>query len=101
MHTAVKNIILSFIVFIRHSIYIQIKQNGTHQSMMFHNVQALLDMLQCSHNFHILILFVMIRDKEIDNLFGSVLPFKQFAYTNKTQLSMFRQSSLGKTTRLH
>jgi len=57
---------------------------------MFHNIQALLDMLQRSHNFHILILFVMIRDKEINNLFGSVLLFKQFAYTNKTQFSMPR-----------
>jgi len=57
---------------------------------MFHNIQALLDMLQRSHNFHILILFVMIRDKEINNLFGSVLLFKQFAYTNKTQFSMSR-----------
>jgi len=37
--------ILSFIAFIRHNIYVQIKQNGTHQSAMFHDVQALLDML--------------------------------------------------------
>ena len=84
MHTPMKHVILSFIVFICHSIYIQIKQNGTHQRTIFHNIQALLDMLQRSHNFNILILFVMIRDKEINNLFGSVPPFKQFVHTNKT-----------------
>jgi len=83
-----KHIILSFIVFIRHDIYAQIKQSGTHQSTMFRNIQALLDMLQRSHNFHILILFVKVCDKEINNLFGSVLLFKQFAYTNKTQFSV-------------
>jgi len=44
--------------------------------MMFHNIQALLDMLQRSHNFHILILFVKVRDEEVNNLFGSVLLFK-------------------------
>jgi len=32
----------------------------------------------------------MICDKEIYNLFGSVHLFKQFAYTNKTQLPMSR-----------
>jgi len=31
---------------------------------MFHDIQALLDMLQRSHTFHILILFLNIRDKE-------------------------------------
>jgi len=59
-------------------------KNGTHQSMVLCNIQALLDMLQRSHNSHILILFFKICDKEINNLFGSVLLFKQFAYTNKT-----------------
>jgi len=43
--------------FIRHNIYIQVKRNGTHQSTNFRNIQALLDMLQRSHNFRILILF--------------------------------------------
>jgi len=32
----------------------------------------------------------MICDKGINNLFGSVPLFKQFAYTNKTQFSMSR-----------
>jgi len=58
--------------------------------MVLCNIQALLDMLQRSPNFYILILFVMIRDKEISNLFGSVLLFTQFAYTNKTQFCMSR-----------
>jgi len=58
--------------------------------MVLCNIQALLDMLQRSHNFHILILFVMICDKEINNLFASVLLFKQVAYTYKTQFSMSR-----------
>jgi len=57
---------------------------------MFRNIQVFLDMLQLSHNFNILILFVMVRDKEINNLFGSVLLFKQLAYTNKTQFYMSR-----------
>jgi len=52
---------------------------------MFHDIQALLDMLQHSQNFHILILFFNIRDKEIYNPFGSVPLLKRFAYTNKTQ----------------
>jgi len=50
MYTPVKHIILSFIVFIRHNMYVQIKQNDTQQSMMFHNIQGLLDMSQHSHN---------------------------------------------------
>jgi len=78
MYILVKHIILSFIAFICHDIYVQIKQNGTHQSTMFHNVQALLDKSQRSHSFHILILFFNIRDKEIHNLFGLVPLFKQF-----------------------
>jgi len=76
MYTPVKHIILSFIAFIHHDIYVQIKQNGTHQSTMFHNIQALPDMSQRSHNFHILILFIKISDNEINNPFGSVLLFK-------------------------
>jgi len=52
---------------------------------MFHDIQALFDMLQRSHNFHMLILFFNTRDKEICNPFGSVPLFKRFAYTNKTQ----------------
>jgi len=51
MYTPVKHIILSFIAFVRHDIYVQIKQNVTHQSTMFCNIQALLDMLQRSHTF--------------------------------------------------
>jgi len=43
-----------------------------------------------AHILYILILFVKICDKEIDNLFGSVPLFKQFAYTNGTQFSMSR-----------
>ena len=52
MYTPVKHEILSFIGFIRHDIYVQIKQNGTHQCMMFHNIQAFLDMSQRSYNSH-------------------------------------------------
>jgi len=44
----VKHIILRFIAFIRHDIYVQIKQNGTHQSMMFNNIQALREISQRS-----------------------------------------------------
>ena len=62
---------------------------------MLHNIQALLDMLQRSHNFHILILFYT-RDKEIYNPFGLVPLFKRFAYTNKTQSFLSYQSSLSK-----
>jgi len=32
------------------------KQKGTHQGTIFHNVQALLDILQRSYNSHFLIL---------------------------------------------
>jgi len=79
---------LSFTVFICHDIEVQIEQNGTHQSTMFHYIQALLDMLQRSHTFHMLILFFNIRDKEIYNPFELVPLFKRFAYTNKTQSFM-------------
>jgi len=82
--------ILNLIAFIHHDVYFQIKQNGTHQSMTFRNIQAFLDMLQHSHNFHILILFLKICDKENNNLFGSVLLLKRFVYTSKTHFSMPR-----------
>jgi len=78
MYTPVKHVILSLIAFIRHDIYVQIKQNGTHRSTMFHNIQALLNMSQPSHSFHVLIMFFNIHDKEIHNLFGSVSLFKRF-----------------------
>jgi len=52
----VKHIIFGFIAFIHHNKYVQITQTGTHQYTMYHNIQALLDMSQRSHNFHILIL---------------------------------------------
>jgi len=38
--------ILNLIAFIPHDVYFQIKQNGTHQSMMLRYIQAFLDMLQ-------------------------------------------------------
>jgi len=47
----VKHIIFGFIAFIRHNIYFQIKQLGTHQNTTFRNIQALLDMSQRSHTF--------------------------------------------------
>jgi len=72
MHKSKKHIILNNIAFIRHDIYIQVKQNGTHQNTKFRNIQALLNMLQRSHKFRILILSFKICDKEINNLFGSV-----------------------------
>jgi len=37
--------------FIHHNKYVQITQTGTHQYMMFRNIQALLDMSQRSYNF--------------------------------------------------
>ena len=62
MYTPVKHVILSFIAFIRHDIYVQIKKNGTHRSTMFHNIQALLDMLQRSHGSHsINSVFILLR----------------------------------------
>jgi len=66
--------------------------------MMFHNIQALLDMSQHSLDFHILILFFKICDKEINDLFGSVPLFKQIAYTDNTQPFMSYESSLVKCT---
>jgi len=50
-YTPVKYMILSFIAFIRHNLYVQIKQIGTHQNTMFRNIQALFDMSQRSHTF--------------------------------------------------
>jgi len=84
----VKHIILIFIAFIRHDIYVKIKQNGTHQSMMFNNIQALRDISQRSHNSRILILFFKICDKEINNHLRSVPLFKKFTCANKTKFSM-------------
>jgi len=52
----VKHIIFGFIDFIHHNKYVQTTQTGTHQYTMYHNIQALLDMSQRSHNSHILIL---------------------------------------------
>jgi len=56
MYTPVKHIIFGFTVFIHRNKYVQITQTGTHQYTMYHNIQALLDMSQCTYNFHILIL---------------------------------------------
>ena len=84
-----KYTILSFVAFICRDIQVQIEQNGTHQSTMFHDMQALLDMLQRSHTFHILILFFNIRDKEIYNPFDLVPLFKRFTYKNKIQTFMY------------
>jgi len=62
MYKPVKHIILSFIAFIRHDIYVQIKQNGTHQRTMFRNIQVFLDMLQRSHGSHsINSVFILVR----------------------------------------
>jgi len=36
----------------------KITQIGTHQYMMYHNVQALFDMSQRSYNSHIFILYI-------------------------------------------
>jgi len=38
--------------FINYNNNVQIKHNSTHQVTMFHNIQALLTMLQCSHDSH-------------------------------------------------
>jgi len=52
----VKHIIFGFIVFIHRNKYVQIAQTGTHQYTTYHNIHALLDMSQCLHYTHILIL---------------------------------------------
>jgi len=52
-------------------------RNSTHQSTKFHDVQALLDMLQRSHNSHILILPLNTRRKGIYNSFELVPLFKR------------------------
>ena len=93
-----KHVILSFIAFIRHGLYVQIKQNGTHQSMIFNNIQARHDISQCSHNSRISILFFKICDKEINNHFGSVPLFKQFTYVHNAQFSMPQYISIYKYT---
>ena len=54
----------------------QMKQNGTHQVSMFYNIQALLIILQHSHNSHIIDSGLMLCDKEINNLLGLVPLFK-------------------------
>ena len=54
--------------------------NDTHQSTMFHDVQALLDMLQRSHKSHILILLLNTRSEEIYNSFELVPLFKRVIY---------------------
>jgi len=45
---------------------------------MFHDIQVLLDMLQRSHNLHLLSMSFNIRDKGIYNSFEVVPLFKQF-----------------------
>jgi len=62
------------------------ERNGTHQSTMFQDIQALLDMLQRSHTFHFLSL--NIRDKGIYNPFELVPLFKRFTYKHKTETFM-------------
>jgi len=56
---------------------------GTHQITMFHNIQALLNMLQRSHNSHTINSVLIVCDKEINNLFGLVPLFKHFFHTYK------------------
>jgi len=56
---------------------------------MFHNIQALLDILQRSHIFYLLILFFNIRNKGIYNLFELVPLFKRFIYRYKTETLCF------------
>jgi len=51
MHTSNKLVILNSYSLLFITTYIRIKQHGTHQSMMFHSIQALLDMSQRSHTF--------------------------------------------------
>jgi len=49
-------------IFICHELQFQMTQKGTHQSTIFHDVQALLDMSQRSYNSHILMLHLSICD---------------------------------------
>jgi len=52
-------------------------QTGTHQYTMYHNIQRLLEMSQCSYNLHLLIMSFNIRDKGIYNSFEVVPLFKR------------------------
>jgi len=52
---------------------------------MFHDVQALLDMLQRSRNSHILILLLTTHSKGIHNSFELVPLFKRVTYKYKTE----------------
>jgi len=48
------------------------------KNAMFHDIQALLDISQRSHNLHLLIMSFNIRDKVIYNSFEVVPLFKRF-----------------------
>jgi len=75
--THIKRIVDSYFwYFINRNRYMQMKQNGTHQVSMFYNIQALLIILQHSHNSHIIDSGLMLCDKEINNLLGLVPLFK-------------------------
>jgi len=52
---------------------------------MYHDIEALLDMLQRSHIFYLLILSFDIRDKGIYYPFGLVPLFKRFIYKNRAE----------------
>jgi len=54
-----KHVILSFMAFICHDIYVQIKQKGTRQSTIFHDIQALRHVTALTY-FYILILFCFV-----------------------------------------
>jgi len=76
--------IFGFIVFIHHSKYVQITQTGTHQYTIYHDIQAILDMSQRSHNSHILILHLSnlrLGDEQSIQI-GS--PSQAIYYINKT-----------------
>ena len=79
-----KHIIFGFVVFIPHNKYVQITQTGTHQYSMYHNIQALLDMSQRSHNSLILILHLSnLRSGDQQSIpIGS--PIQAIYYINKT-----------------
>jgi len=48
--------------FISHDNNIQVKHDSTHQISVFRNIQALLNMLQRSHNSHIINSILMVCD---------------------------------------
>jgi len=52
---------------------------------MFRDIQVLLDMLQRSHNSHILILFFDAHDKGIYNSFELVPLFRRFTDNHKAE----------------